>query len=355
MDISSQAVLPQEPCPIYIIGAGGIVNDAHMPAYRMARFPVAGITNRTRERAEAIASKFDIPKVYDSVEEMVAAAPDTAVYDLTLMPAQFVATLEKLPDGAVVLIQKPMGDGFDEALEILEVCQRKKLVAAINCQLRFSPNMIAARNMIEYGLLGEIYSMEVRVAVNTPWSLFPNVMHLPRLEISQHSVHYVDLLRSFLGNPDSILAKTLGHPAKETSQTRSTLIFDYGDTTQAVIHTNHDHEFGPRYEDSYTKFEGTKGAIRTTMGVLKNYPTGEPDLFEYCLREDGADPEWKTLPLSGSWFPEAFIGSMASIQRFACGETDVLPTSVEDVANTMAVVEAAYASSQQGGVPPDYV
>lgn len=44
-------LLPAEPFPILIIGTGGIVRDAHLPAYRIAGFPVWGIYNRTRSRA----------------------------------------------------------------------------------------------------------------------------------------------------------------------------------------------------------------------------------------------------------------------------------------------------------------
>jgi hypothetical protein len=44
------------------------------------------------------------------------------------------------------------------------------------------------------------------------------------------------------------------------------------------------------------------------------------------------------------------MGTMSSLMRYKNGETNVLPTSVEDVIKTMAVVEAAYASSD-GNVP----
>jgi len=37
--------------------------------------------------------------------------------------------------------------------------------------------------------------------------------------------------------------------------------------------------------------------------------------------------------------------------RFADGETDQLPTRVDDAFKTMAVVEAAYESSASGGTP----
>jgi predicted dehydrogenase len=272
------------------------------------------------------------------------------VYDITIMPAQFVETLEQLPNGSAVLIQKPMGDYFWQSKEILSVCRRKHLVAAINCQLRFAPFVSAARNMIKQGLIGELYDVEVRVTLKTPWELFPHVMVHPRLEIQYHSIHYIDLIRSFLGDPRTVMAKTLKHPAKTLSSTRSTILFDYGDTTHAVINTNHDHVFGPHNEESFIKWEGTKGAIKAKMGLLMDYPNGVPDLFEYCLLEEGKKPEWKTLQLEGSWFPDAFIGTMSSLMRYKEGSSAILPTGVEDVIKTMAVVESAYISSDNGGV-----
>ncbi|WP_286588815.1 Gfo/Idh/MocA family oxidoreductase [Sphingobacterium sp. N143] len=352
IDIPYQTILPKTSLPIMIIGAGGIVKDAHLPAYRKAGFQVHGIVNRTKQKAEVLAAEFGIPHVYDSLEEAVAQAPENAVYDVTIMPNTFIETLEALPDGAAVLIQKPMGDYYVESQAILEVCRRKGLVAAINCQLRQAPFVNAARWLIDQGYIGELYDMEVRVSVHTPWQLFPHVMVHPRLEILYHSVHYIDLIRSFLGDPQSVYAKTVKHPAKALSSSRTTLLFDYGDTLHAVVNTNHDHEFGPRHEESYIKWEGTKGAIKATMGLLMDYPHGLPDVFEYCIKPvDGSKPEWVTYPIEGTWFPDAFIGSMGSLMRFKLGETTVLPAAVEDVIHTMAVVEAAYQSSAQGGQP----
>ena len=349
MKLDYKPILPQKSAPILIIGAGGIVADAHLPAYRKAGFKVIGITNRTRSRAEDLARRFDIPRVYSNIAEAVANVPSETIYDLTTMPHQFVETLEQLPAGAAVLIQKPMGDDFSQGKEILNVCRKKKLIAAINFQLRFAPYVSAARSMINQGLIGELYDMEVKVTVNTPWELFPHVMVHPRLEIQYHSIHYIDLIRSFLGDPKSVMAKTLKHPAKELSSTRSTILFDYGNTIHAVINTNHDHIFGPRHEESFIKWEGTKGAIKAKMGLLMDYPHGVPDEFEFCLLQNGKEPTWQSMQLEGSWFPDAFIGTMSSLMRYKEGSVHELPTSVEDVIKTMAVVESAYISSDKGG------
>lgn len=346
--------LPERPRPIVLLGAGGIVRDAHLPAYRKAGFTVAVIYNRTKARAQALADEYGIPVVVDTVAEAVAAAPPDAVFDIALMPEQYLETLEQLPDGAAVLIQKPLGNHLDDGARIVELCNRKGLVAAVNTQLRFAPYIAAARAMIASGAIGELYDLEIRVSVDTPWSMFPHVLLLDRLEINMHSVHYLDLVRSFLGDPTGVSAVTERNPGRETRNTRSLILLRYaGRPIRVVISTNHDHDFGPGHEESFVKWEGTRGAIRAQLGLLLDYPRGGPDRLEYVLRDE-KDQGWRPLEFDGSWFPDAFIGSMSALQRFAEGSVPTLPTSVDDVYRTMAVVEAAYESAEREGVPPAY-
>jgi len=351
MQILYKPELPKTKQPIIIIGASGIVKDAHLPAYKMAGFEVFGITNRTFAKAQAMAAEFGIPHAFESVADAVQHAPANAVYDITVLPEQYIEILEQLPDGAAVLIQKPMGNDLAEAKGILEVCERKNLVGAINFQLRFAPFVSAARHLINQGIIGELYDIEFKVTVNTPWELFPLIKVHPRLEILFHSVHYVDCIRSFIGDPKSVLAKTWRHPLKDLSSSRSTIILDYGDTMRAVINTNHDHHFGPEHEESYIKWEGTKGAIKAKMGLLMNYPTGLEDVFEYSVQNEAGKYEWKKVQLEGSWFPEAFVGTMANLMRYKEGSDNELHASVENVLGTMKVVEACYISNKNGGIP----
>src|SRR4051812_18905373 len=233
MELNYKPKLPETPRPIAIIGAGGIVNDAHLPAYRIAGFEVFGVTDISREKSDATAKKFDIPHVFRTVEQLVSAAPKNCIFDIALPASAFTDVLPKLPDGAGVLIQKPMGDSFEQAKQILAICRRKNLKAAVNFQLRYSPFVMAARDIIARGLIGDIYDMEVRVSVQMPWDLFPSVKNSPRLEICYHSIHYIDLSRSFLGEPRGIYAKTVRHPEKPLSSTRTLMILDYGDKTRA--------------------------------------------------------------------------------------------------------------------------
>jgi predicted dehydrogenase len=326
--------------PNVLLGAGGIVRDAHLPAYRLAGFPVAGLYDRHRTQAQALAARFGVPRVYRSLAE---AVPASAQREL----------LAALPVGAPVLVQKPFGENLAQARALRALCRRRRLRAGVNFQLRYAPCILAARDLIARGVIGDLHDVEVRVTAYMPWQLWTFLERLPRVEILYHSIHYVDLIRSFLGEPCGVYAKTVRHPrTAKLASTRTNIALDYGDLLRANITTNHGHGFGPRHQESYVKWEGTRGAIKAKLGLLLDYPKGRADALEVCtLDARGRAGVWRSIPLAGRWYPHAFIGTMAAVMRFADGETADLPISVEDACKTMAVVEAAYRSSAHGAIP----
>lgn len=336
--------MPSAPRPIVIIGAGGIVSDAHLPAYRKAGFTVAGLYDLDRARAEARAAKWDVPRVFASIEE--AAAQD-AVFDIAAPPVAHGAILGALPEGAAVLLQKPMGLDLSEATAIRDICRARRLIASINFQLRYSAMMLAIRDAMRQGRLGALTEIEVHINLVTPWHLFPHLKPNPRVEIVSHSIHYLDAIRAVAGDPVGVFARSFGHPASELADTRTSMILDYGDTLRCTLSINHHHDFGRRFQDASFRVEGVDGAAIAKLGVLLDYPVGEPDALWLAPRGG----PWAQVPLAGAWFPDAFIGPMANLQRFAAGEDATLSTNVEDAWRTMALVEAAYLAGSRPGTP----
>jgi predicted dehydrogenase len=335
------------PRPIVSIGAGGIVHDSHLPAYRMAGFPVAALIDPDIRKAEALAAKFAVPRTFASLTEALPQLPAEVVFDLAVPAGAILKVLPQLPDGAAVLIQKPMGDTLEEAVAIERLCREKGLTAAVNFQLRWAPVMQAARRYALAGLLGDVHEMEVHLCVYMPWDLWSFLATAPRLEILYHSIHYVDLARAWFGNPQRVLAKTLRNPlTPKLAATRSIIVLDYGEWKRVTISTNHAHTYAET-QRSQVQWEGTEGALEAIMGVNLDYPAGKPDRLRYA-RRGGA---WETVPTEGNWFPHAFMGSMGSLQAFVCGAATELPTSVADALDTMRTVEAAYISSELDGQP----
>jgi predicted dehydrogenase len=329
-----------------MIGAGAIVRTAHLPAYRRLGFDVAGIFDIRTDAARETARTFGVGQVFATLDE-AAAWPD-AVFDVAVPGDQIAAVVARLPPGAAVLIQKPMGEDLAAARRILETCQTRRLIAALNFQLRFSPNVIAAHDLVEQGGLGEITDIEVRIVDRQPWEQWLFLRGAPRLEVLYHSIHYLDVIRWFVGDPNGVYCRAVADPQLQGfADTRSTIILDYGPATRCSLSLNHTHR-GPADERaSFLKMEGTKGSALLTLGVNLAYPVGSPDRLEIASAGGRAEE----VPLRGSWFTEAFEGPMSNLKRFAAGEDPALVSPLEDAIRTMAVVEACYQSSAGGGTP----
>jgi len=335
---------PSNPKPVLIIGAGGIVRDAHLPAYKMAGILVRGVTDLDPARAQSLSNDWSIPEIYADVATAVTACGTDVVYDIAVPPHVISDILPALPDNAAVLIQKPMGVDQAQAREIREICRAKKLKAAMNFQLRFSPMMMAARQMIEQGRIGNLLEIEVHLNIYTPWQIFPFLIPMERVEIAVHSIHYLDTFRALAGNPKGVFARSMRDPrAQDFAQTRTSVILDYGDTLRGIMSINHNHQAGRKFQSAWFRIEGTEGAMMVKLGVCFDYPNGEADELWFC--PNGG--EWQQIPLEGSWFIESFMGTMRNVQRFDAGEDDHLFASVEDAYQTMALVEACFTSMKE--------
>jgi predicted dehydrogenase len=259
---------------------------------------------------------------------------------------QILPVLRALPPRSTVLIQKPLGRTLAEARRIVALCKSKRLIAAVNFQLRFSPNVLALRDALDRGRLGTVRDVEFRVVTHTPWSLWTFLKTTPRLEVLYHSIHYLDLIRALLGEPARVWCSAMRDPSfRGYADTRSSIALEFSSGARACVHTDHAHAFAKGHKMSQLLVEGTRGAAVAKLGVNLEYPRGEPDTLELCSSR-GA---WKPVALRGAWFPDAFAGTMANLQRFAAGEDDRLHTAVADSVRTMALVEACYRSATRGG------
>lgn len=331
--------MPKSPIPIVIFGAGSIVSDAHLPAYKFSNLPLKGIYDPDYEKAKKLGQIYNI-KVFKDASD--AAAEKDVVFDLATPPSAHREVIETLPKNSPVILQKPMGSDLNEASKILSLCHQKSLKACVNFQLRFAPLMITLKDIIDQGLIGQVVDVDMWAALDTPWGLWKFLEGLPRVEILLHSIHYLDAIRYLIGNPIGVHAKTMGHPASKISNTRTAAILDYGNELRCALSINHNHPYGRKYQACEMRICGTKGAAYLHLGVNLNYPKGEPDRLEVNLGNG-----WEEIKLEGSWFIDSFAYRMRQLQRAVTGEDKTLVSTVDDAWKTMALVESAYKSSAQ--------
>ena len=210
-NLSTLLPMPKNALPLVIIGAGGIVSDAHLPAYKKAGFEVIGIFDPVKEKAEKCAKDFNIKKLYASEEE--ALLEKNVVFDIAVPPQVLLEVVKKIPANSICQLQKPMGNSMHDAAEIKKIIKEKNIIACVNLQLKFSPMMIALREAISKGMIGDITELEISLSVKTPWHLWPFLETLDNVEVPLHSIHYLDWIRSVLGNPNSVHCKSIKHPS----------------------------------------------------------------------------------------------------------------------------------------------
>lgn len=330
--------------PIAIVGAGGIVNDAHLPAYRKAGFTIVGIFDRDPERARRTAQRFDIPTVYPTLEDLLAGP--CAIVDIAVPASHNQAVVTPVASaGKAMLIQKPLAEDLHSAYEILRVVEDAGVVAAVNQQARWMPAVIAIGDLIRRDLLGEVYQISFLNNVLTPWDLWPWMLSVPRFEVMYHSIHYLDVIRALAGaEPTLVFAdgSTLpGYGAVGETRTLLHLVFD--GQLRATVADNHHNIGGLEDQFATLRVEGTEGTAVAEIGLSKNYPLGVPDSFRYVSRRLDAD-SWISVRLEGTWFPDAFIGTMASVMRGLEGDAGAPETSVRDNMGTLRLVFACYES-----------
>lgn len=338
-------VAPADRKRIGICGAGGIVDGAHLPAYAKAGLEVVAIFDVDNAKAKDVASRHNIPRVYATLEELLAES-DVEIVDIAVpadaQPAIFaqVASAKKH-----ILAQKPFATTVEAGQLMAQQAADAGIIAAVNQQLRFEEGVSAAHKMVELGWIGKVSNFSINVNLITPWELWPWAKDLDRLEVMLHSIHYHDLIRWFLGDAKTVFCaagRTAGQFPKGETRTISTALYDNGVTS--LVHANHVN----RGNDNYAEYriDGDKGSIRGTLGLLYDYPSGRVDTLEVnsqVLPTDG----WLPYPVTTRWFPDAFIGTMGSVMN-AISKGEPLRSSVAENIGTLKMVEALYASMDSG-------
>lgn len=331
--------------PIAIIGAGGIVDGAHLPAYKKAGLVVDAITDLDLAKAHDVASRHGIPNVYASVDELLERS-NAGVIDIAVPSIAQPEIFAKVAGSKRnILAQKPMAPTIEEGLAMADLVDSHTIVAGVNQQLRFEEGVAAAYKMVSLGWIGTVTNMSITVNLATPWEMWPWAKDLDRLEVMLHSIHYHDLIRWFLGDPHSVFCaagRTKDQYPKGETRTISTAVYDSGVTS--LVHANHVNRGG----DNLAQFriDGDKGSIRGTLGLLYDYPNGRVDTVEVnslALPTDG----WLPYPVTTRWFPDAFIGTMGSVLAAIVTGSPVR-SSVRDNVKTLKLVDALYRSMDSG-------
>jgi len=334
------------------VGAGFIMADCQLVAYRAAGFNPVAIASQDPKKARAVAARHSIPGPYSHYRQLlddervqvldVAVPPDVQI-DVIREAVKYKGRLRG------ILAQKPLGVNYAQAKEIVAMCDAAGITLAVNQNMRFDHSVRACRTLIERGDLGEPVLATIDMRAIPHW--MPWQQRLGWVTLRIMSIHHLDTFRYWLGDPRRVFASVRPDPRTEKKFKHEDGICLYILEYDSGIRASgwDDVWAGPALEGAQAdnsirwRVEGLDGMARGTIG-WPSYPAHTPSTLDFTTKNQPGywlQPRWKE-----AWFPDAFVGPMAEL--LLALEQNRQPTiSGRDNLKTMALVDACYQSAKE--------
>ena len=334
------------------VGAGFIMADCHLVAYRAAGFNAVAIASQDPAKAKAVAARHSIPRAYDNYEQVLedkrvevldVAVPPDVQYDV------IKAAVAHKGHVRGILAQKPLGMDYAQAKEIVRLCEQAGITLAVNQNMRFDHSVRVCKTLLGRGYLGTPVLGTIDMRAIPHW--MPWQQRLGWVTLRIMSIHHLDSFRYWFGDPDRVFASIRPDPrtAKKFAHEDGICLYilEYANGVRASSWD--DVWAGPAMEgaesDTYIRWrvEGTEGMARGTIG-WPSYPARTPSTLDFTTTHRPGywfQPRWKEV-----WFPDAFVGPMADL-LIALEEGREPPISGRDNLKTMALVDACYVSAKE--------
>jgi predicted dehydrogenase len=333
------------------VGAGFIMRDCHLVAYRQAGFNPVAIAARDPVKVRPVAEQHAIPRVHETVADLLND-PTIEILDIAVPPAAQPGVIRTAVERRSqnlrgILAQKPLAMSVAEARACVEACERAGVALAVNQNMRYDQSVRAMKSLLDRGWLGDpvLATIEMRAIPHwMPWS-----RELHSLATFVMSIHHLDTFRFWFGTPDRVLASTRPDPrtAFPHSDGLNLYILEYDSGVRAASWD--DVWGGPAREgaagDVFIRWrvEGTEGLARGTIG-WPSYPARTPSTLDYSTKRrpgEWVQPRWDEV-----WFPDAFVGPMADLM---CAVEEGRPPAISgrDNLETVALCEAVFQAARQ--------
>jgi UDP-N-acetyl-2-amino-2-deoxyglucuronate dehydrogenase len=172
---------------------------------------LVAVCDPVRARADAIASKFGVPAVYE-IDDLLARKDIDAVAVLTpsgMHPRHVIACARA---GKHVVVEKPMALRLPDADDMIRACDEAGVMLFVVKQNRFNVPVAKAREALEAGRFGRLILGTVRVrwcrdqayydqdAWRGTWAYDGGVL-------TNQASHHIDMLEWFFGDVESVHAR----------------------------------------------------------------------------------------------------------------------------------------------------
>jgi predicted dehydrogenase len=334
---------------IGIVGAGQIAQTRHLPGFKaIPGVEVAGVCNRRRESSAKVAREWEIPRFFESWEDLVEDDEIDAVVIGTWPYLHCPITLAALDAGKHVLTQARMAMNAREAQRMLDRSRESPHLAAmvVPSPLGLSGDRFV-RRLIDDGFLGKLRELHVH-GLSDVWASRKTPLHWRQVtRYSGFNMLNLGILHEtalrWTPPPVQVLARAaITIPSRRDEESGEPARVGTPDTVQVLT----------TLEDESIGLYRLSGVVRHNTGSsIELYGSRGTILYDLeadTIRLARAGQELRPMPVPesdlGGWNVEADF--VAAIR----GERPVIRTDFLTGARYMQFTEAV-ARSSRGQVP----
>jgi D-apiose dehydrogenase len=225
----------------------------------------AAIYNRTRAKAEKLATAFGIPRnrVYDDYERMLDTERLDFVDICTAVEQHAPMTRAAADRGLDVVCQKPMSTDYASAAALVAHCRKRKVRLYVNENWRWQPQLRAFAAALQRAPLGRTWRAHINY-----WNSFPVFQNQPFLaELDQFiltdiGTHILDTMRFLFGEAGTIYAR--GHSVNRGIKGEDAVSALFGMKSGMTVYANMSYAsrvHGERFPEVFITVEGEDASV----------------------------------------------------------------------------------------------
>ena len=226
---------------VAVIGVG-FGTSVQIPGFQSEGIDVVAVCASRKDRANDAAQKFAIPHAYDNYQTLLCNPDIDAVSIVTPPFLHYEMTMAALDAGKHILCEKPFALDQNQAHSMYQKASNARLTAMITHEFRFAPARAYVKELLAQGYIGELRMASI--------ALFTGPISKPQPRpLTWHAVsaqgggflgalgsHYIDCLRDWFGEIDSVVGATFAHDLKRVDQhTNKTVTGDSDDGFQFTV------------------------------------------------------------------------------------------------------------------------
>ena len=273
---------------IFIIGCGRILQK-HLDSIKILsnKLKIVGISDIQVSKLNDIGKKIYTKKFVDYKEGIKKTNPDiVSILTPSGNHAQQIIDVLKLKKN--VIVEKPMCLKISDGKKILNLAKKNKKRVFVVMQNKFNLPVLKLRKDIEKSKFGNIFHSSVIVRWMRSQKYYDNdiwrgTWRLDGGVISNQASHHLDLLRTIMGEPVSVFAKSNNHLAKIECEDTALIIFKFKKNKSAIMEATT--AMRPKNIEGSISVLGTRGSAKIGGFALNKFEyynlSKEIDLSKY--------------------------------------------------------------------------